>query len=186
MIIYMNKAGYSIKVIFFSLFLILFASTVSAETAEKKKNLDVRRPEAMEIKAQNRACAAKESAIKIRMTQLTRLVVTMETTFDKIAERTKSYYTSKVLVSGKTVSNHDSLVNDIAVKKEAIQTALNQAKADISSFSCATSDPKTTLNQFNLNMKLVKDALKNYRTSVNNLIVAVKSASKSTETTRTK
>lgn len=182
----MNKAGFSLKVIFFSLLLLFLTSTVSAETAEKKNSLDIRRPEAMITKAQNRVCAAKESAIKIRMTQLTRLVATMETTFDKIAERTKTYYTNKVLTSGKTISNYDALVNDIAVKKEAIQTALNQAKADVSSFNCSTGDPKATLYRFNLNMKLVKDALKNYRTSVNNLIVAVKSSSKGTETTRTK
>jgi hypothetical protein len=121
-----------------------------------------------------KACQVRESTIKIRMTQLTKLVTTMGTTFDKIASRVMSYYTDKVLPSGKSLSNYSALTDDIAAKRVLIQTALDKAKVDASTFTCTPENPKTQVTQFNTNMRLVKDALKAYRTSINKLIVAIR------------
>jgi len=122
-----------------------------------------------------RACQARESAIKTRMTRLTNLAANMETKFDSIAGRVKNYYTSKVLPSGKTVANYDSLVANIATQKTAVASALTQAQANINSFNCASGNAKAQLTQFRQDMQAVKSTLKDYRTSIKNLIVAVRS-----------
>jgi len=175
----MNKSIFLIKAISgFFLFLIL----VSPALATKPENIAVgtgnsKRPSALVTTAKMKSCQARESAVKIRMTQLTKLVTTMETTFDKIAERVQKYYTDKVLPSGRSLTGYDTLVNNISTQKMAIQTALDKANADISIFSCDSENPRALLLQFNTNMKLVKGALKTYRTSITKLIVAIRTIS---------
>ncbi len=99
----------------------------------------------------------------------------MEEKFDVIAKRVEDYYTSKVVPSGKTVANYASLVADIQTKKGAVQTALTQAQTNAASFACTSDDPKGQMTQFKDDMRTVKAALKDYRTSIKNLIVAVRS-----------
>ncbi|KKT61464.1 MAG: hypothetical protein UW64_C0016G0019, partial [Microgenomates group bacterium GW2011_GWC1_44_37] len=175
-IYYMNKSIFLIKAISgFFLFLIL----VSPALATKPENIAVgtgnsKRPSALVTTAKMKSCQARESAVKIRMTQLTKLVTTMEITFDKIAERVQKYYTDKVLPSGRSLTGYDTLVNNISTQKIATQTALDKAKADISVFSCDSENPRALLLQFNTNMKLVKGALKTYRAAINKLIVAIR------------
>lgn len=133
----------------------------------------VNKPATSEAKL--RACQARESAIKKRMESLIKLVANMESKFDSIATRVQTFYTTKVVPSGKTLPNYDDLVLDIATKKTAVTNALNKAQTDVNSFNCTTGDPKAIFNQFRLDMQDVKKALKDYRTSIRNLIVAVHS-----------
>lgn len=128
-----------------------------------------------------RACQAKEKSIKNRLTGLVNLVTNMESKFDSIVKRVENYYISKVVSSGKTVLNYDTLVSDIQTKKIAVQTALTAIQNDVNGFSCTGSDPKGQLTQFREDMQNVKGALKEYRTSIKNLIVAVHSVTGSIE-----
>ena len=128
-------------------------------------------------------CQAKENAIKKRTGQLTKLAATMQEKFDAIAGRVEEYYTSKVVPSGKTVANYDSLVADIQAKKGAVQTALTTAQNNAGTFACDGNDPKGQLSQFREDMRAVKSALKDYRTSIKNLIVAVHSVTGTIERT---
>ncbi|MEX2028174.1 MAG: hypothetical protein WD988_01590 [Candidatus Curtissbacteria bacterium] len=121
------------------------------------------------------ACQARENAIKNRSTHLVSLVSNMETKFDSIATRVETYYTSKVVPSGKTVANYDALLTDIQTKKTVVQTALTKTQGDAGSFSCDSDTPKAQLTQFGQDMQVIKTALKAYRTSIKNLIVAVRS-----------
>lgn len=125
--------------------------------------------------AKLQACQARENATKTRSKRLTRLATTMQEKFDAIAKRVEDYYTTKVVPSGKTVSNYDSLVADIQTKKNAVQTALTNAQSDLSGFSCTDNNPKAMITKFNEDMKAVKSALREYRMSVKNLIVGVHS-----------
>ncbi len=121
------------------------------------------------------ACQARENAIKNSLTHLTTLATNMETSFDIIATRVEDYYTNKVVPSGKTVANYNALVSDIQTQKTNVQAALTTAQTDANSFSCTSGTPKTQLTQFREDMQAVKQALKSYRTSIKNLIVAVHS-----------
>ncbi len=125
--------------------------------------------------AKLKMCQGKENGIKQRSSHLTQLVTTMEENFDRIEKRVEDYYNSKVVPSGKTVSNYTSLVSDIQTNKAAVSTALTKAQADATAFSCSSDDPKGQLTQFRVDMQAVKEALKDYRTSIKNLIVAVHS-----------
>lgn len=122
-----------------------------------------------------RACQAWESSIKTRMSHLVSLAATMQEKFDKIAERVENYYINKTVPSGKTVTNYDTLVSDIQVKKEAVTAAVATAQTNADAFTCDSENPKDSVKQFRLDMQNVKKALKDYRTSIKNLIVAVRS-----------
>lgn len=137
--------------------------------------------EARLTEAKLKACQNRENAIQTRSKQLAKTAENMLTTFDKIAERVELYYTSKVVSSGKTVANYDALVADIAAKKQIVQTDLDKATADATAFSCTGSDPKGQLTQFRTDMQQVKKGLKEYRTAIKNLIVAVRSVTGTTE-----
>lgn len=123
------------------------------------------------------SCLARQTAIKGQMTALINLTVRMEKQFDLIAQRSVDYYNRSVVPNGKTVSNYDALITDIQTKKETIQSALTIVQTDSNNFSCTSDDPKLLMSQFRLNMQLVKINLRNYRTSIKNLITAIRSAS---------
>jgi len=121
-----------------------------------------------------RACEARQDAVKNRMMSLTNLATNIEKVFDSIATRVETFYTDKVLPSGKTVSNYDALVAAIAAKKTVVDTDLASAQTMVNEFSCTTGSPRTLLTQFRVDMQKVKSDLKDYRTSIKNLIVAVR------------
>lgn len=135
--------------------------------------------------AKLKACQAREKAIKKRSESLGKMAANMQEKFEAIAKRVEEYYTSKVVPSGKTVANYDSLVADIQTKKGAVQTALTAAQSNAGSFSCTSDDPKEQMRQFKADMRAVKSALKDYRTSIKNLIVAVHSVTGATERNET-
>lgn len=119
-----------------------------------------------------RSCESREEAIKNRGESLTRMAANMLGKFDAIVSRVKDFYQNKVIPTGKTVPNYDSLLADIASKKAAVEAALS-AVPDTDSFDCNSDDPKTHASDFREKMKDVKEALHEYRTSVKNLIAAI-------------
>lgn len=121
-----------------------------------------------------RSCQSGEASIKKRTTSLVNLVENMESKFTSIAGRVENYYITKLVPAGKTVANYDTLVADIAVKKAAVSTLLTSAQNDVASFSCTSNDPKGDMAKFRVDMQNVKKALKDYRTSIKSLIVAVR------------
>jgi hypothetical protein len=131
--------------------------------------------------AKLKACQAREAAIQKRSDQLTKLAMNMQETFTDITTHVKTYYTDTVIPSGKTVSNYDTLIAEIATKQTAVGTALTKAQSDATAFSCTSDDPKGQLTQYRTDMQAVKNALKEYRTSIKNLIVAVRSVTGTTQ-----
>jgi hypothetical protein len=120
-----------------------------------------------------KACQARENGIKNRSTQLAGMAKNMQDKFDVIAKRVQDYYTATVIPSGKTVANYDALLADIQAKKAVISSALSKSQADANNFSCTSGDPKGMMTTFKDDMQAVKQALREYRTSIKNLIVAV-------------
>lgn len=120
-------------------------------------------------------CQKHQDEINKRLSSLGNLVANILGKFDAIATRVEQFYTNKVVPSGKTVPNYNLLVADIASKKDAVNSALLSAQTDIKGFSCTANDPKGQIILFRTDMQNVKKALQNYKTSIKNLIVAVKS-----------
>lgn len=124
-----------------------------------------------------KSCDARMNTIKTRSESLTNRAQRMENTFADIAKRVEDYYTGKLVPAGITVSNYDSLVSDIAAKKAVVDTTLADANSKASSFSCADlTAVKAEVTAYRVAMQKVITALKDYRTSIKNLIVAVRGA----------
>jgi len=171
---------------------VLLATPVLAvgkpETPPGKSRSATAQPSSLPTPAQNplttaklKSCQARENAIKTRFEHLNQLVTTMEEKFDAIAARVQEYYKTKVVPSGKTVANYDSLVADVAASKTTVQTSLVKAQNDIAGFSCDGGDPKAQMTAYRADMQTVIQELKDYRTSIKDLIVAVHSVTGTTE-----
>ncbi|KKS69951.1 hypothetical protein A3E45_02305 [Candidatus Daviesbacteria bacterium RIFCSPHIGHO2_12_FULL_43_11] len=123
------------------------------------------------------ACQAKEGVIKTRSSNLERMAGNMESKFDAISLRVQDYYTQKVLPNGKKVIGYETYLADIQNNKDQVQALLTQTKDGAAGFNCTLVDPKTPVIKFREDMRETKQALKAYRTSIKNLILAINSAS---------
>ena len=121
--------------------------------------------------AKLRACQKRQTAITNIMMRIAHRGQKQLDLFSTIAERTETFYTNK----GKTLSDYDALVADVAAKKAAAQTMVDTIKSTSTTFDCSGDDPKGFVNAFLESLKNEITALKDYKTSVKNLIVGVKS-----------
>lgn len=167
-------------------FAVFFATSIG-NTAEAKNSLTATTNQAVPAQklteAKLKICQNKEAAIQKRNDQLTKTTENMLTKFDSIATRVETYYTGKAVASGKTISNYDALLAEITAKRSAVQTDLDKATADALAFNCTSDSPKGQLTQFRTDMQGVKQGLKEYRTSIKNLIVAIRSVTGTAEST---
>lgn len=175
----LNFVLVSIFAVFFSIAIINTATAEDSLPATTGKTVSAQKLTEAKLKV----CQNKEAAIQKRNTQLNKTAETMMTKFDGIATKVETYYTSKVVPSGKTVSNYDALVAEIATKKSAVRTDLTKANTDATAFKCSGDNPKAQLILFRTDMQKVKQDLKDYRTSIKTLIVAVRSVTGTTEST---
>lgn len=185
-----------LSAILFSLIYLIFVAHTFAQTATsdsplkarlevKKERIETRKEKikaAMETRKAKldanrlRVCKGKEKVLTNRIGSLTRITTNMLEKFSNTVARVKEFYTNKVVAADGSVSNYDALAADIDAAKTNVDTALVNAKANAESFTCDGDDPKGTLTGFREDMQTVKSALADYRTSIKNLIVAVKTA----------
>ncbi len=122
-----------------------------AKVCETKKRNIIRRSESMASRA--------EKQFKI---------------FDRIVTKVDEYYNTRYVSQGKVLPNYQTLKDDITAKKEAAQVAVEAAKEVAKSFDCEADDPKGQLVAYREHMQEVIKALKNYRTSIKDFIVAIR------------
>lgn len=96
--------------------------------------------------------------------------------FDKVLQRVTDFYESK----GLNVSNYDDLLEATADKQAAAKTAID-AVNDSLEFECTSDNPVGKANLFNGKVRAMHKALKDYRTSIKNLIVGIMGAAKQVE-----
>jgi hypothetical protein len=132
--------------------------------------------------AKLKACQNRERAIDNLMGRIADRGQKQLDLFSSIATKTETFYTEK----GKTLSNYETLVSDVSAKKDAAQTAVDTVKANSVTFKCDGSDPKGMATTFKDSLKTEIAALKDYKTSVKNLIVGVKSVQSATTSTENK
>lgn len=92
-------------------------------------------------------------------------------TFTTIATRVEAFYTK----SGKTLDNYDALVAAVNAQKVVAQAAVDAVKADRANFKCDGTNPAGTAQTFKTDLQTEIQALKDYRTTIKNLITGVKS-----------
>lgn len=123
------------------------------------------------VQAKLKACQNREKAITNIMARLSDRGQKQVNLFSTIAERTEKFYVDK----GKTLSNYDALVAEVTARKAAAQDAVDGVKSSSTDFSCAGENPKGVATMFKDDLKTEIKALTDYKTSVKNLIVGVKS-----------
>jgi len=161
----------------FSVSRVLNESSHATSSASKKEEKKALKQEKLEAK-KAQICEKVEAKIKKRSVKMVTKAESMVTRFDKIASRVKDYYTNKLLPKDGTIDNYGALVADVAAHEAAVNDAVATAKTDTSSFDCDANDPKGRLHNFKADMNAVKAALKDYRTSIVDLLVAVRTAGK--------
>ncbi len=122
--------------------------------------------------AKLKACQRRETVVDNIMARIADRGVRQIDVFNKIADRTESFYSSK----GKPLSNYDTLVADVNAKKMSAQTTVDAVKTSSAAFKCDGTDPMGAASSFKASLKTEISALKAYKTAVKNLIVGVKSA----------
>ena len=152
----------------------IFAQQANTDT-NSNTNSDTNKSSSAHTKEQE--CAAREDSIKTRSEHLNELAQNIETKFSNIEQKVEDYYTTKVLPSGKSVSNYDALIGEVDTEKSDVGTKLSDDTSSIESFTCTQSNPKSQLLTYNTNMKDTISQLRNYRNSIKNLIVAVATSS---------
>lgn len=126
--------------------------------------------------AKLRVCENRQKAITNIMSRIADRGQKQLTLFTTIATRVETFYTDK----GKTLSNYDTLVADVNATQAAAQTAVDTIKSASTGFDCNGTDPQGFVSSFKDSLKSEISALQDYRTSVKNLTVGVKSVQSTT------
>lgn len=133
--------------------------------------------------AKLKSCQAREKAINKRSANMISLTTRMVAKFTDISNKVDSYYLTSLVPQGKIVSNYAALNADIATKKTILDTGVATATATLAGFNCASSDPKTALTSFRINMQAVNKDLKAYRKSIKTFTRALHKVSGDSEVT---
>lgn len=170
------------------------ASAAAKERAENLREEAGKRAEAARAKAaEARTKAQDRGAAKLEETKL-RICQKREATINNLmsrigdrgqkqltmisatSDRVQAFKTTKNL----TVAGYDSLLATTEAQKQAAQAAVEAVKSVQTSFKCDGSDPKSAADSFKQAMKTQHEAIKAYRDSVRELLVAVKQAQAAT------
>jgi|GEM_PF-442840 len=159
-------------------------TTQAAPETDRKEAIEGRKLEAREMAAEKKAvgqgrletaklqvCKNRETAVKNIMSRMSDRGTKQLDVFTKISERTQAFYEEK----GNQLANYDALIAELEQKKAAAELAVEALKNGSTEFNCDGEDPKGTAAVFKELMKAQNAALKEYKTSVKNLIVGVKS-----------
>lgn len=122
-------------------------------------------------------CEKRQSNINDRSTKIAERAAKHLAVFDRITERVITFYTNK----GNTFATYDLLVNEVDAKRAAAQATVDHLSSLKATFNCTDAEPKIAIDGFKTALTEAQTALKEYRASIKDLIVGVKSAN-STDT----
>lgn len=144
--------------------------TMPAEGAMKKVKLS---------QARLNICRNRSEKIGMRYKNMLGLGMKIDSDRQSIVTRVDTYYNSKLVSAGHTLSNYATLKADIATKQANVKIALDKAKASGVSFSCDSEDPRADADAFRANMQALIAANKEYKLAVRSFVVSVRDLSKS-------
>lgn len=159
-----------------AVFVFIFStSLVYAQARPTNLPLDRANPASVSGQGLQRSCEARKAGITTRSNQLIRRANNMLDIFGQISNRAQEFYTNKILPSGKEVEGYNALLEKVATKSASVMEAIDQAEQSAGNFDCTNLDPKTQIREYNQDAKEVISSLKDYRSSVKDLIVAIHS-----------
>lgn len=120
-------------------------------------------------------CQQKQNMIQTRSKNMVRHMEKQMNVFDKIASRTATFYQDKILASGKSLSNYNTLTTEIQAKKASVTLLLSQASDSAKVFDCTGEKPVANLTQFRDETQATIKAMQEYKQAIKNLIVAIAS-----------
>lgn len=129
-------------------------------------------------KAKLQICEAKEAKIKKMISNTNQLGQGQLNLFDNIAKKVKTFYEEKNL----KIDNYDELVSQMEGYRQLANNAIQSTIATSSQFGCNTEDPKGTANQYKLSVQAQIKELKDYRSSIKNLVTSIQNSLTSQET----
>lgn len=101
--------------------------------------------------------------------------------FTKIADRTNTFYEEK----NYSVANYEDLVAAVDEKRQSAELSIAMSSETIDQFVCDSEDPLAIKDLFKAQIKDQNTALKEYRTAIKDLIVAIKSSKSQSDRTTT-
>lgn len=123
-----------------------------------------------------KACQNKEQNINTFMNRVNERTQAQAELFGTIAERVQQFYQD----NGLSVVNYEDLVAQVETTRAQVQTMSQTMQQSQNSFSCTGEDPKGSAQQYKNSFQNQLQYMKDYKTAVRNLIVAVKTAVGST------
>jgi hypothetical protein len=147
--------------------------TTTNKTSDDRKTQLAAKLDEVKLKT----CQAREHGINTKLKRMAARGQKQLEVFTNIATRVEAFKTKNNL----NVANYDTLVAAVNSQKEAAVAAVDKVNADSANFSCTSTDPKGVLQAFQADVKAENTALFNYRQAVKNLLVAVKTASGTTD-----
>lgn len=159
-------------------------TTVDSSETSTHRSAAKERHEAAKEKlsaAKLQICKNREAHIDKRVVRISERVTKHLALFDSIAERVQTFYVTK----GNTLENYDALVADMTAKKATAKAAIEALETQKGSFDCESTDPKGAIMSYKTTLMDTIAVLKEYRTSVKNLIVGVKSVNGTDQATKT-
>lgn len=151
-------------------------ATDSAKPKGKAKGRDKMKDRLSEVKL--KVCEKKESSIQKRSTKLVERADKIQAKIDTVIAKVDTYYIDVLSPKGVEIDNYSDLLANVEENRVVVATALGLAESNAENFNCEGVNPKNHLKEFKDDMKAAISALKNYKKSVVNLIVAVRTKAK--------
>lgn len=124
------------------------------------------------------ACKKRETGINNTLARIVDRDTKRLAVFTKIADRVKAFYAEK----GYSLANYAELVAEVDAKQSAAVASIETISSTNITFACDGSDPKNIVSTFKNIRSAETIALKEYKTAIKNLIVGVKSAQSTADT----
>lgn len=141
------------------------------EALEKKK-LELQRKEQVRKEQRVKKCEAKAEGVNNALTKITENRRRIYSRLTEISDKVQAFVVTKQL----SVENYDTLVAAVNERKAAAEASIDQVSA-VSTFSCSDEhSAKDQLGTFREKHKGSINALKEYRTALKKLILAVKAS----------
>jgi len=121
----------------------------------------------------SQACLGLENAIMTRSQNMLSFTNRYFSEVDKIAQRVQRFQENEN-AKGNRFANYELMIDQIQQRRaEAIQTT-TQAQVALQNFNCENDNPSASIQAFNQQMTMVKNALKNYHQQVRDLVASAR------------